>query len=171
MMSMSANDTHLFTRDGILKFHQWTHASIGLLLNHLSTVPADSFAKVVPAFGFPSLRDQVIHILNCECFWIHTLQGLPYIDRNPAEFLTVVDARDFQEKTSAETEAYLAGLTDQMLNSSIELHFPDGDSAVRTPALVLHHVLTHAFHHKGQMVSMCRALGHPAPDTDLNQFE
>ncbi len=28
-----------------------------------------------------------------------------------------------------------------------------------------------AFHHKGQIVAMCRALGHPAHDTDLNQFE
>jgi uncharacterized damage-inducible protein DinB len=32
-------------------------------------------------------------------------------------------------------------------------------------------VLTHAFHHKGQIVAMCRALGHPTTDTDLNQFE
>jgi uncharacterized damage-inducible protein DinB len=35
----------------------------------------------------------------------------------------------------------------------------------------LHHLLTHTFHHKGQIVAMCRVLGHPAPDTDLNQFE
>jgi len=36
-----------------------------------------------------------------------------------------------------------------------------------TPAHVIHHVLTHAFHHKGQIVSMCRMLGYPAPETDL----
>jgi uncharacterized damage-inducible protein DinB len=53
----------------------------------------------------------------------------------------------------------------------MQLRFPDGDTAVRTPALILHHLLTHAFHHKGQTVAMCRILGHPAPDTDLNQFE
>jgi uncharacterized damage-inducible protein DinB len=53
----------------------------------------------------------------------------------------------------------------------MQLHFSDGDTAVRTPALILHHLLTHAFHHKGQIVAMCRTLGHPAPDTDLNQFE
>ena len=65
---------------------------------------------------------------------------------------------------------YLSGLSDSQLNSETELHFSDGDMAVRTPALVLHHVLTHAFHHKGQVVAMCRLLGYPAPDTDLNQF-
>jgi len=32
-------------------------------------------------------------------------------------------------------------------------------------------MLTHAFHHKGQMVAMCRALGRPVRDTDMNQFE
>jgi uncharacterized damage-inducible protein DinB len=65
----------------------------------------------------------------------------------------------------------MSRLTDQQVNSNTELRFPDGDVAIRTPALVLHHVTTHAFHHKGQMVAMCRALGHPAHDTDLNQFE
>jgi uncharacterized damage-inducible protein DinB len=64
----------------------------------------------------------------------------------------------------------LSTLTNQELNADRELHFSDGDVAVRTPALVLHHVLTHAFHHKGQIVAMRRALGHPARDTDLNQF-
>ena len=66
---------------------------------------------------------------------------------------------------------YLSSLSEQRLITATELHFPDGDIAVRTPALILHHVLTHAFHHKGQIVSMCRILGYPAPDTDLNNFE
>jgi uncharacterized damage-inducible protein DinB len=66
---------------------------------------------------------------------------------------------------------YLESLTDEQLNGDTALRFSDGDSAVRTPALILHHVFTHAFHHKGQIVAMCRELGHPAPDTDLNQFQ
>jgi uncharacterized damage-inducible protein DinB len=171
MSDTPANETALFTLNGIRQFHTWTHASISLLLNHLSTIPATDYAKALPAFGFPTLREQVLHILNCERFWIHTLRGLPHLDCRPAECLTVVDARHLQETIGGETHAYLAELTDQKLNSTTELHFSDGDVAVRTPALVLHHILTHAFHHKGQIVAMCRALGSPAPDTDLNQFE
>jgi len=169
--TMSARETSVFTVNGIRKLHQWTHASLDLVLKHLSAIPAADYARVLPAFGFPTLREQVIHIFNCESFWIHTLQGLPYIDRNPAECPAVVDAKHFQEKVSGETHAYLAALTDQKLNRATDLHFSDGDVAARTPALILHHILTHAFHHKGQIVAMCRALGHPAPDTDLNQFE
>jgi uncharacterized damage-inducible protein DinB len=161
----------MFTIDGIRKFHTWTHACIGVVLDHLSTIPEPDLDKEIPNFGFNTVRKQTTHILNCEEFWIHTLQGLPFTDRDPAESPTVADVRRLQAETMQRTTTYLSTLTDEQLNSNTELHFPDGDVAVRTPALVLHHLLTHAFHHKGQIVAMCRALGHPAPDTDLNHFE
>ena len=161
----------VFTLDGVQKFHSWTHASLNLLLDHLSTIPPSDYLRELPGFGFATLRNQVIHIFNCEGFWIYTLQGLHYVDRNPAECPALADARLLQQAVTQRTHAYLSSLTNQKLNADTELHFSDGDNAVRTPALILHHVLTHAFHHKGQIVAMCRQLGHPAPDTDLNQFE
>ena len=160
-----------FTLEGIRKFHSWTHASLSLLLDHLSTIPAGDYGKEIPNFGFPTLRNQVVHLFSTEESWVRVLQGLEYANRNPAEYPTVADARLLQHEIIRRTQAYLSTLTDRQLNTGTELHFSDGDSATRTPALVLHHVLTHAFHHKGQIVAMCRALGHPAPDTDLNQFE
>jgi uncharacterized damage-inducible protein DinB len=160
----------VFTLDGIRKFHGWTHASLDLVLEHLSTMPADDYAREVSGFGFRTLREQAIHIFNCEGFWVHTLQGLRYADRTLEDFPALTDARLLQKEVSQSTHAYLSTLINQQLNADTELHFPDGDVAVCTPAFVLHHVLTHAFHHKGQIVAMCRALGHPAPDTDLNQF-
>jgi len=161
----------VFTLDGIRKFHGWTHASLTLVLDHLSTMPASGYTKELPGFGFPTVRQQAVHIFNCEGFWIHVLQGLPFRDRNPADCPAVAQARLLQQEVCRQTMAYLSGLSDEKLNSGTELHFPDGDVASRTPALILHHVLTHAFHHKGQIVAMCRALGYPAPDSDLNQFE
>jgi uncharacterized damage-inducible protein DinB len=161
----------VFTLDGVNKFHSWTHASLNLLLGHLSTLPTSVYVSELPGFGFNTLRKQVIHIFNCEGFWISTLQGLQYVDRDSAEFPVLADARLFQHEVSQRTLAYLSSLTSQQLNTDTELHFSDGDKAIRTPALILHHVLTHAFHHKGQIASMCRILGYPASDTDLNQFE
>jgi uncharacterized damage-inducible protein DinB len=171
MHSSLEKERAVFTLDGIRKFHGWTHSSFGLVLDHLATIPTADYAKDLPAFGYPTLREQVVHVLNCEGFWIHVLQGLGYVDRKPSECPAVSDARQLEQEVMRGTHAYLSGLTDQQLNNNTELHFPDGDTAVRTPALILHHVLTHAFHHKGQIVAMCRLLGHPAPDTDLNQFE
>jgi uncharacterized damage-inducible protein DinB len=161
----------VFTLDGIRKFHGWTHASLALLLDHLSALPTADYTEELPAFGFPTLRAQMIHICNCEGFWIHTLQGLSYADRKAQEYPAASAARGLLQDIGRQTHDYLSRLTDQSVNTEAELHFPDGEVALRTPALVLHHVLTHAFHHKGQVAAMCRALGHPAPDTDLNQFE
>jgi len=161
----------MFTVDGIRKFHDWTHSSLALLLDHLSKLSPEAYAKELPSFGFNTLQKQVIHIFNCEGFWISILQGLDYLDRNAAEFPAVADAVQFQQETRGRTLQYLSSLTDHQLSADTELHFSDGDRAVRTPALILHHVFTHAFHHKGQIVAMCRELGRPAPDTDLNQFE
>jgi uncharacterized damage-inducible protein DinB len=161
----------MFTLDGVRKLHGWTHASLNLVLDHLSTMPTNDYVTELSGFGFRTLREQAIHIFNCEGFWVHTLQGLPYFNRTREDCTVLADVRLLQSDVSRSTHAYLSTLTDQQLNADAELHFPDGDFAVRTPALVLHHVLTHAFHHKGQIVAMCRALGYPAPDTDLNQFD
>ncbi len=160
----------MFTLDSIRKYHGWTHASLSLLLDHLSTLSEADYTKELPGFGLPTVHQQVVHLFNCEAFWIHTLQGLPFRDRDPANCPAVTDAKLLQQEVRRQTLAYLSGLSDQELNADTDLHFPDGAVAIRTPALVLHHVLTHAFHHKGQIVAMCRLLGHPAPDTDLNQF-
>ncbi len=160
----------MFTLEGVRKFHGWTHASLDLVLDHLATIAPEDYRKDLPSFGFPTLQTQVIHIFNCEGFWIHTLQGARYEDKEPGAWPSVRDVRVLQCEVNANTLAYLSGLTDEQLNADTELNFSDGDKAVCTPALVLHHILTHAFHHKGQIVCMCRILGHPAPDTDLNQF-
>lgn len=160
-----------FTIDGIQKLHRWTHASLDLVLNHLSNIPANHYSKELPGFGFPTLRQQVIHIFNCEGVWIQALQRRPYINRTVADCPTVSDAKLLQEEARGRTLAYLSSLTDQQFNTATELRFPDGDIAVRKPSFILHHVLTHVFHHKGQIVAMCRSLGYPAPDTDMSQIE
>ncbi|HEX4065324.1 MAG TPA: DinB family protein [Acidobacteriaceae bacterium] len=161
----------MFTLDGMRQFHRWTHLSLTLLFDHLATLPAAVYAKEIPGFGYPSLRGQVIHLLGCEARWISRLQGSSSGSWDSTRWPQVSDARNLQRDVRQKTLDYLSGLTNQQLNANATLRFPDGDTAERTPALVLHHVFTHAFHHKGQIVAMCRILGHPAPDTDLNQFE
>jgi len=160
----------MFTIDGIRKLHGWTHSCLNIVLDHLDTLPANILVSDVPGFGFSSLQKQLVHVFNCEGLWIQALQKLPYVDCEPSKCPRVSDLRNLQQSVSVRTMEYLASLTEQQLNCDTELQFPDGEAAIRTPALVLHHVFTHAFHHKGQMVLMCRALGQPAPDTDLNWF-
>lgn len=52
----------MFTLDGIREFHNWTHASLTRLLDHLVTLLQDSYTTQLIAFGFPTICEQVIHI-------------------------------------------------------------------------------------------------------------
>jgi len=160
----------MFTIEGIRKLHGWTHSCLDIVIDHLGNTPVEELVKEVPGFGFSSLQKQLVHVFNCEGLWIQALQGLEYIDINPDACATIAEVKSLQQQVSAKTLEFLSRITDQQLNRDTEIRFPDGDVTVRTPALVLHHVFTHAFHHKGQIVTMCRALGYPAPDTDLNWF-
>ena len=169
--NMNCMERLVFTIDGIRRFHGWTHSSLNLVLDHLSTVPEVEYRKEMSSFGFSTLQKQVIHIFDCEGLWIHLLTGRRYVDCDPAECPGVSDAKLLQQKVIRWTEDYLSSLTDEQVNTETELRFPGGEYAVRTPALLLHHVFTHAFHHKGQIAAMCRALGRPIRDTDLNNFE
>jgi uncharacterized damage-inducible protein DinB len=159
----------VFTLDGIRKLHHWTHTSLSIVIDHLATLPAGDFDKELP--GLFTLHYQGMHILNCEGFWTHSLAGKPYTDHELSEYPSVADVKRLQHEVAQYTLAYLSGLTDQQLNSTTTLLFPEGNPEVRTPALILHHVLTHAHHHKGQIAYMCRQLGHPLPDTYLCGFE
>jgi uncharacterized damage-inducible protein DinB len=67
------------------------------------------------------------------------------------------------------TRAYVRDLTEEQLNTTLRKRPVGWGGELRNPAFILLHVITHAFHHKGQMVAMLRILGYPAPDTDLQQ--
>jgi uncharacterized damage-inducible protein DinB len=73
----------MLTLDGIRKFHTWTHASLSLLFDHLSTLPLEQYTLEIPNFGSNTIQKQVAHILNCEGLWISSLQQLDYVDRSP----------------------------------------------------------------------------------------
>ena len=157
----------MFTLDGIRKFHDWTHSSLSRMLDHIATLPEGSYHTKLNGFGFATIGEQVLHIFQCEINWIHRAQAIPFGGLRISEYPAIRDARVLQRKVRSETSAYLSGLTEQQLNEEITLRSYDGFEITCTPAHVIHHVLTHAFHHKGQIVSMCRMLGYPAPDTDV----
>ena len=159
----------MFTDDGIRELHRWTHERIDLLIEHCTTLAADEFTRVLPGFGQSSVRDQFMHILGAEERWVRRLQDLPLRAWSAADFPTAAPLRAVRDNVVRQTLAYLDGLPPEALNVPLARPPKEWIGELRSPAFILHHVFTHAFHHKGQVVAMCRLLGHPAPDTDLQQ--
>jgi uncharacterized damage-inducible protein DinB len=106
-------------------------------------------------------------MLSAEMAWVQGLQLLPIVRLNAADYSTIDDLRQAKQKAMAATIAYLDSISEDQFNSNLERYPVEWMGPQQTPAFIVLHIITHAFHHKGQTVAMLRLLGYPAPETDL----
>lgn len=157
----------MFTKSGILELHATTHERLDLLLRHAATAPQELLRQPIPGFGHPTVWEQLVHILICEEGWVHDLQNQSFDGWGEEDRLTITDLMAHRTRIQAATRTYLGNLTEEQLNTTLTTRPTDWGGELRSPAFILLHVITHAFHHKGQVVAMLRIVGYPAPDTDL----
>jgi uncharacterized damage-inducible protein DinB len=157
----------MFSKNGIIELHSATHQRLDLLLRHVATVPEEFLQKPISGFGHPSVWEQLVHILTCEEGWVHDLQYKAFAGWTEEDCPTIATLVTAKGRIREATRAYLGDLTDEQLNTTLANRPIDWGGELRSPAFIVLHVITHAFHHKGQIVAMLRILGYPAPDTDL----
>ena len=158
-----------FTQDGLIELHTAMHERLDLLLRHVATVPDELWRKPIAGFGQPTVWKQLVHILTCEEGWVHDLRYKPFAGWDEEDCPTVAALQAAKDRIRDATKVYVEGLTEKGLNTTLAKRPEDWGGELRSPAFILLHVITHAFHHKGQVVAMLRILGYPAPDTDLQQ--
>jgi uncharacterized damage-inducible protein DinB len=156
-----------FTKAGIIELHATMHERLDLLVRHVATVPDELWHKPISGFGHPSVWKQLGHILTCEEGWVHDLQNKPFAGWDAEDCPTVAQLGASKERIREATRSYVGNLTEEQLNTTLAERPADWGGELRSPAFILLHVITHAFHHKGQVVAMLRILGYPPPDTDL----
>jgi uncharacterized damage-inducible protein DinB len=161
----------MFTPDGIKALHAWTHERLDLLLDHAAKLPPGLFERELHGFGHASVRSQLVHIFSGELNWVRALQKAPEVTLNPADYPDITAVRSLKQQVEAQTVAYLDGLSDAEYETVVAERPAYWTTPPRSPAFILHHVVTHAFHHKGQVVAMFRLLGQPIGDTDLQREE
>jgi uncharacterized damage-inducible protein DinB len=159
----------MFTKAGIIELHAATHERLDLLLGHIETVPDELHHKPISGFGHLSIWKQLVHILTCEEGWVHNLQNQRFAGWREEDCPTMKSLRTAKARIREATRTYLGNLNEAQLNATLPERPVDWGGELRSPAFILLHVITHAFHHKGQVVAMLRMLGYPAPDTDLQQ--
>ena len=157
----------LFTRAGLLMLHERTHEQLALIIRHAGTLPAEAFVKELPGFGKGGVRDQLVHIVHCEQGWMHRVQDRPWAARPREEYTSADVVERMRAQVAAETRELFERLSEEQINARLARQPRDWGGTLRSPAFTLLHVITHAYHHKGQIVAMCRLLGAPAPESDL----
>jgi uncharacterized damage-inducible protein DinB len=159
----------MFTKAGIIELHAATHERLDLLLRHVAAVPEGFHHKPISGFGHPSIWQQLVHILTCEEGWICDLQNQTFAGWNEKDCPNMEALLAAKHRIRAATRTFLGNLTEEQLNTTLTKRPVDWGGELRSPAFIVLHVITHAFHHKGQIVAMLRVIGYPAPDTDLQQ--
>lgn len=157
----------MFTKDALLQNYNWAVESFDRLFEHCGSFTNEQLLLEHAGFGFPCLWDQLAHILICENYWLFNVTGRSAVD-NWHDPRTLDHLLAQRRTLVAATRAYLQSARDDELNTERTFEGDPGELPVTcSPAFVLQHVITHAYHHKGQAVAMCRLLGRPAPDTDM----
>ncbi len=115
-----------------------------------------------------SICNLLKHTAGCYCNWLGD-----FALQLPADLLKVEDCasmlevRELYSRVDSIMTAFLNRYGERLEESIVGVH----DACGRTSATALQiftHVTTHEFHHKGQILFMCRQLGHVPPDTDVS---
>lgn len=159
----------MFTKSGIRELHSATHESLDILLRHIGSVPPGLLREPLAGFGFPTVWKQLTHILTVEEGWVHNLQDLRFAAWGEEDCPTMAAMLAAKSRLRDATRSYLDRLSEAELNTTLAQRPQKWFGELSSPAFILLHVVTHTFHHKGQVVAMLRILGHPAPDTDLQR--
>lgn len=150
-------------KDILLQQYDLVKSSRATLLDFCASLPSIKFIEEVNGFGRGgSVRNLLVHINDTYQYWtaVHCL------DRHQ-EF------RKYDYYATIEECRGLFDQTDQLVIAMLH-HFENNydqqiisKNTTASPFKVFTHVITHEFHHKGQILSISRHLGFVPVDTDI----
>jgi uncharacterized damage-inducible protein DinB len=121
----------------------------------------------VPAFDNKTILWMLEHTAYCYYSWLDSFaMQKPML---AGQSTTLDQVKQFYSVVDDTVSVFLGTYCEKMESPIAGVHDTMGSLTV-TPLQLFTHVLTHEFHHKGQIMSMCRLLGYPPPDTDVSNF-
>jgi uncharacterized damage-inducible protein DinB len=138
------------------------------LFEYCGSVAPLHFIYDLESFGGKSIRYVLIHMANTYHFWLGHFAGIstaPFTMEE--EVKDVVQVRTLFHNTDMLVDRFLKKFQpefDQVIVNKIPMR---NFEIALTPLQLYTHVITHEYHHKGQVLSMSRQLGYTPVDTDL----
>lgn len=143
----------------------------GALFAYCESMKRADLFKPVETFNNSSITDLLVHNANTYISWINNF-GL---DGNSSfykteNFMSLEDIKLLFETVDSMMVDFLAKYGDDLERPLTALIKHRGFSKTLTPLHLYTHVITHEFHHKGQILTMSRLLGYIPVDTDVIRF-
>lgn len=121
-------------------------------------------------FNKKSIRDLHVHVANSYLKWVVKFaMKKPVEFFNPAELSALEDIHEVYKKVNACVSDFLQRFQDQS-EAAIQNEVDKIGIVTYTPLEIFTHVITHEFHHKGQILAMGRMMGYTPPDADIIRF-
>ncbi|HEY8780401.1 MAG TPA: DinB family protein [Mucilaginibacter sp.] len=140
------------------------------VLNFIDAQVGADLNTPVPAYEGSTIRYLLVHIANTNFQWLERFALKKPVDPlNDQDFTTLNLIRPLFAQADNLMFLFLehfAGHFETPLNITLSRN----RQVIATPLQLFTHVITHEFHHKGQIMTMCRLLGHVPPDTDVIRF-
>ena len=154
--------------DILRKQYQLLQGSRHVLFSYCETIPTDDLKQELESFGQGSIHNLLCHIADVYIHWLQNIvqnKHFPYVDRQL--IYSINDVEQLYGQIDLYVDDFINAFADR-INSELTLDLPGKEKRVMlSPLTLFTHVLTHEYHHKGQIASMGRQLGYIAPDTDM----
>ena len=152
------------------KQYALVQSSREVVLNFIDTQVGDDINTPVPAFNNQVIRYFLVHNADCYFNWLaYFALKQPAKLLNNEDFTNVDMIRQLYIRADDIVAIFLENFKDKM-EAPVEGYHNRAGLVSVTPLQLFTHVTTHEFHHKGQIMTMCRLLGNVPPDTDAIRF-
>ncbi len=141
------------------------------LLNFVENQVGPDLNTPIAAFDGRTIRYLLVHIGGCYHHWLEKFAvKRDYEKLNEEDFETIASIRAMFDGVNKTMTQFLTDFAEKLNDPIIRTLLPEQRKVSATALEIFTHVVTHEFHHKGQILTMCRLLGYPPPDTDIIRF-
>ena len=153
----------------LLDYHYWARDR---MLDAVEVLAPEQYTRDL-GNSFTSVRDTVVHLYFAEWAWYSRWTGnSPTTSLSSGHFPDVASIRLVWKSQEEKIRLFVGilGASDE-LGRLFEYRLMNGDEAKSVFWHMLQHVVNHASYHRGQVTTMLRQLGAPAPKPqDLIRF-
>ncbi len=117
--------------------------------------------------SFPSMRDTLVHLLQVEWIWLERWNGRPpKVWPSDAEFTGLDKVTERWKVVEQDMWKFLGRVSEQELRRDLTYVNFKGETWTYKLWRMMLHVITHQGYHRGQVTTLLRQLGKPAPMVD-----
>ena len=141
-------------------------SSRGTILDYIKTISEEDFLSENSTFGRGSIRNLLVHICDTYASWIGERALKKEIIYKPFdEYTSLADCLVYFEVINNYIEEFINRFENDY---QTDLKIIRNEKIIGlSPLKLFTHVITHEFHHKGQIMSLSRHLGYTPVDADI----